>query len=70
MASNKEIKKAAAATKFKQPPVLFDKTQAMIQKIQTRLGGKVITYWNGSRGSVCHSDVTALFKLLEHIGAQ
>jgi len=72
MASSKtkEIKKSSAPPKFKQPPVLFDKTQAMIKTIQTRLGGKLITYWNGSRGSVCHSDVTALFKLLEGVGTQ
>lgn len=56
--------------KFKQPPVLFDKTQAMIKTIQDRLGGKLVTYWNGSRGSVCHSDVTALFKMLEDLGHQ
>jgi hypothetical protein len=56
--------------KFKQPPVLFDKTQAMIAKIQEQLGGKLITYWNGSRGSVCHHDVMALFKLLENLGKQ
>ncbi|HRJ10192.1 MAG TPA: hypothetical protein PK490_19250 [Prosthecobacter sp.] len=62
--------KAAPAPGFKQPPVLFDKTQAMIQKIEKRLGGKLVTYWNGSRGSVCHNDVTALFRLLEHIGPQ
>lgn len=62
--------KAAPAPKFKQPPVLFAETQAMIQKIEKHLGGKLITYWHGSRGSVCHNDVTALFRLLEHIGPQ
>lgn len=66
----KSSKPTNPVTKFKQPPVLFDKTQEMIRKIQSRLDGKLITYWNGSRGSVCHNDVIALFKLLEHIGPQ
>lgn len=57
-------------SKFKQPPVLFEKTQEMIRKIQDRIDGKLITYWNGSRGSVCSNDVIALFKLLEHLGKQ
>jgi hypothetical protein len=60
----------SAASKFKEPPVLFDKTQDMIRKIQDRLGGKLITYWNGSRGSVCHNDVMALFKLLDGLDEQ
>lgn len=50
--------------------MLFDKTQDMIRKIQNRLGGKLVTYWNGSRGSVCHNDVMALFKLLERLDKQ
>lgn len=65
-----KTKKNGTSSRFKQPPVLFDKTQAMIQKIQNRLDGKLLTYWNNPRGSVCHSDVTALFKLLEHIDTQ
>jgi hypothetical protein len=56
--------------KLKQPPVLFEKTQGIIRGLEAQLGGKLITYWNGGRGSVCHSDVSALFKLLESIGHQ
>lgn len=54
--------------KYKQPPVLFEKTQAMIQTIEKSLGGKLIAYWNGTRGAVCHNDVVAIFKLLEELG--
>src|SRR5574338_1631347 len=57
-------------TKVKQPPVLFDKTQALISRLNAMLGGCLITYWNNPRGSVCQDDVVALYELLEHIGKQ
>jgi len=60
----------AASVKVKQPPVLFDKTQALIKRLNSMLGGCLITYWNNPRGSVCQDDVVALYELLEHIGKQ
>lgn len=54
--------------KIKQPPVLFNKTQAAIGALSQRLGGPLVAYWNGSRGSVCHSDVVALYDLLGRLG--
>lgn len=54
--------------KVKQPPVLFAKTQAVIAKVSDLLGGPLITYWNNPRGSVCSSDVIALYEILERIG--
>lgn len=56
--------------KVKQPPILFDKTQAIIKTLNKKLGGTLITYFNNPRGSVCHDDVLALFELLEKIGYQ
>ena len=56
--------------KVKQPPLLFDKTQAIIKELNKKLGGTLITYFNNPRGSVCHDDVLALFELLEKIGHQ
>jgi hypothetical protein len=56
--------------KVKQPPVLFDKTQALITRLNAMLGGCLITYWNNPRGSICQDDVVALYELLEHIGKQ
>ena len=60
----------STANSIKQPPVLFDKTQGKIEKIESILGGRLITYWNNQRGSVCHNDVLALYDLLESIGQQ
>jgi len=56
--------------KVKQPPVLYSKTQAAIAKITSLLGGPLIAYWNNPRGSVCHSDVVALYEILGKLGKQ
>ena len=55
--------------KVKQPPVLFSKTQAMIQNISELLGGPLIVYWNNPNGSVCQNDVLVLYDILEKLGA-
>jgi hypothetical protein len=58
----------AKQNKSKQPPILFNKTQAIISHVNKKLGGTLVTYFNNPRGSVCHDDVLALFELLEKIG--
>jgi hypothetical protein len=55
---------------IKQPPVLFERTQSVIEKIEQVIGGILITYWNNPRGTVCGNDVIALHDLLERIGKQ
>lgn len=54
--------------KIKQPPILFNKTQAMMADLTALLGGPFIAYWNNPRGTVCHNDVVALYEILEKIG--
>jgi hypothetical protein len=56
--------------KIKQPPILFDKTQAIIAEISSYLERPFITYWNNPKGSVCHNDVVALYEILEKMGHQ
>ncbi len=56
--------------KIKQPPILFNKTQSLIAELTNLLGGPLITYWNNPKGAVCHSDVVALYELLEKFGKQ
>lgn len=63
-----EKENTAPDRKIKQPPVLFAKTQAVIEKVSRLVGGPLITYWNNPRGSVCASDVVALNEVLERIG--
>src|SRR6266511_5462258 len=55
------------SAKVKQPPILFDKTQAIIKKLNDLLGGTLVTYFNNPRGSVCHDDVVALYELLQKL---
>lgn len=59
-----------SAPRVKQPPILFNKTQAIMAQISTYLGGTFISYWNNPKGSVCHNDVVALYEVLEKIGKQ
>jgi hypothetical protein len=56
--------------KEKQPPILFNKTQGIIKRVNQLLGGTLVTYFNNPRGSVCHDDVLALYEVLEKIGVQ
>jgi hypothetical protein len=58
------------APKVKQPPILFDSTQAMIAELNGLLGGPLITYWNNPQGAVCHNDVVALYEILQRLGKQ
>lgn len=52
----------------KSPPILFDKTQALIGRIQRELDAPLITYWNSSNGSICSSDAVALYSILQRLG--
>ena len=58
------------ALKIKQPPILFDRTQSIISRITSMLGGTLISYWNNPRGSVCHDDVVALYEILQKLNKQ
>jgi hypothetical protein len=56
------------APDIKQPPVLFEKTQRVLAAIQEALGERVITYWNSFSGSICATDVIALYGVLQSVG--
>lgn len=61
---------APGRTDRKAPPIKFDETQALIERIQSRLDGTFISYWHNPRGVVCHNDVVAIYSLLERLGPQ
>src|SRR5512140_971223 len=52
----------------KQPPLLFDRTQALIARIEKQIACKLLVYWTSDRGSVCDNDVIALYEIFKHIG--
>jgi hypothetical protein len=50
------------------PPVLFERTQQIVEKLEAELGEPVLTYWNSSKGSICQNDVPGLYGLLQRLG--
>ncbi len=53
---------------LKTPPILFEKTQRVLGQIESRLGERVLTYWNSSNGSICGNDVIGLYGILRSVG--
>jgi hypothetical protein len=58
----------AQRVRVKTPPVLFEKTQTLISRIQKQVEGTFLSYWMSTGGSVCDNDVMALQAVLEHCG--
>jgi len=54
--------------RVKTPPILFEKTQAVLARIQRRVDGTFLTYWTSTSGSVCDNDVMAMHDILEATG--
>jgi hypothetical protein len=54
--------------RLKTPPVLFDRTQELLGRIQRRVKGAFLTYWMSTSGSVCDNDVMAMQELLQALG--
>ncbi len=59
-----------SAKRSKKPPVLFDKTQQLLVRLEACLGSPVITYWNSAVGSVHRTDPIVLHEILRKIGRQ
>jgi hypothetical protein len=51
---------------IKKPPILFARSQRILERLEAALGVPVLTYWTSPAGSVCDSDVVALY---EHVRA-
>jgi hypothetical protein len=62
------MKKRAARVRIKTPPLLFERTQKMLDRIQRRISGSFMTYWTSTSGSVCDNDVMAMHELLQATG--
>ena len=54
--------------RVKTPPILFEKTQEVMARVQRRVEGTFITYWTSTSGSVCDNDVMALHEVLRELG--
>ena len=62
--------KARRRVRIKTPPLLLEKTQQLLGRIQRRVEGTFLTYWTSTSGSVCDNDVMALQELLRSLGRQ
>ena len=62
--------KARRRPRVKTPPLLFERTQAALKRIQRKVDGALLTYWTSTSGSVCDNDVMALHDLLREMGPQ
>ena len=54
--------------RVKVPPLLFERTQAVLGRIQKQVDGTFLSYWTSTSGSVCDNDVMALHAILERTG--
>jgi hypothetical protein len=54
--------------RIKTPPLLYDRSQAVLAQIQERVRGTFLSYWTSTSGSVCDNDVMAMYELLQHVG--
>ena len=55
-------------TKIKKPPILFNETQAILSKVENKMGMPILSNWNSGDGSVCYNDVNAIYEALQSIG--
>lgn len=60
MAGKKEVE-------ILKPPVLFNKSQELIKKIEKYTNGKLICYWNSINGSLCQNDVQAFYEITKDL---
>jgi hypothetical protein len=56
--------------RIKTPPLLFERTQAVLRRIRPKVEGAFFTYWTSTSGSVCDNDVMAMHDLLQARGPQ
>jgi hypothetical protein len=60
----------ASRARIKTPPLLLDRSQAVLRRIQERVDGTFLSYWMSTSGSVCDNDVMAMHELLRELGPQ
>lgn len=61
----KEINKKK--NKISKPPVLYSKTQKLVEELESKLGSTLLCYWNSPNGSVCGNDVVAFYEILKSV---
>lgn len=62
--------KPGARPRVKTPPLLYERTQVLLDQMSRLVEGTFVSYWTSTSGSVCDNDVMALHDLLREIGPQ
>ena len=57
-------------SRIKRPPILFQRTQKIVERIERQVGRCFLTYWNSNNGSVCQNDVLGIYGVLRRLGPQ
>lgn len=57
-------KRASGRPKTKTPPVLVEKTQKLVRRLNKMVDGTFLTYWTSEQGSICSNDVQAMAEAL------
>jgi len=65
--SKKPARRRAASSRVKKPPVLFDRTQTIVRRIDGLVDGTFLTYWTSEAGSICANDVQAMYEALRSV---
>jgi hypothetical protein len=52
----------------KQPPVLFDRTQALLREVEGACNMPVIVFWNSWQASICAGDIPSMYQVLWRTG--
>lgn len=53
--------------KIKQPPLIFDETQAILSQLEDLTGFRFLAYWTSHRGGVCQNDVLVLYEIFRRL---
>lgn len=61
---------AKPKTAIKNPPIIWKETQEILAAIETKLGGKVVSYYVSSGWRMVQDDVKYFYSHLKHIGHQ
>ncbi len=58
------------ARRIQRPPVLFSRTQKIVEQLERHMGPGFLAYWNSNNGSVCQNDVVGMYGVLRRLGPQ
>src|SRR6201995_1554025 len=67
-AAGPEVVKDSGEGRGVLPPILFERTQKVLARLEAELGEPILTYWNSNKGSICQNDVAGLYGLLQRVG--